>query len=103
MIMSLSLLLHELATNAAKYGALSVPEGRVHISWLVEEGSGTLRLKWVESGGPPVSAPTETGFGTELIQSAMPYSLGGTVEQKFASGGLETEVVVPLGSTPLAS
>ncbi len=102
-IMSLSLLLHELATNAAKYGAFSVPGGRVHIQWQIEQEGGQLRLKWLESGGPPVGVPSETGFGTQLIQSAMPYSLGGTVEQRFAAGGLETEIVIPLGSAPPAS
>lgn len=102
-VMSISLLLHELATNAAKYGALSVPEGRVRIDWLMEDGNRQVRLRWVESGGPPVSEPLKTGFGTQLIKSAIPYSLGGMVEQRFATDGLETEIVIPLGSTPLAT
>ncbi|TIT58479.1 MAG: histidine kinase, partial [Mesorhizobium sp.] len=53
---------------------------------------------WVESGGPPVTPPATTGYGTELIQSATTYSLGGQVEQKYLVGGLETEIVIPLGS-----
>lgn len=99
-IMSLSLVLHELATNAAKYGALSGSGGRVRIGWQVEEGNTQLRLKWVESGGPPVTPPPKTGYGTQLIQSATTYSLGGKVEQKYAAGGLEAEIVIPLGSAP---
>lgn len=102
-MMSLSLVLHELATNAAKYGALSVPGGRVHVSWHVEEENTQLRLNWVESGGPPVAPPATTGYGTQLIQSATTYSLGGRVEQDYAAGGLEAEIVIPLGSASLSS
>jgi two-component sensor histidine kinase len=102
-IMSLSLVLHELATNAAKYGALSVAGGQVRVSWRVEEDNSRLRLNWVESGGPPVSPPAKTGYGTKLIQSSTTYSLSGQVEQKYAAGGLEAEIVIPLGSAPLPS
>ncbi|RUV75908.1 MAG: histidine kinase [Mesorhizobium sp.] len=97
-LQSLSLVLHELATNAAKYGALSVSDGQVRVSWRIEEGNCRLRLRWVESGGPPVTPPATTGYGTELIQSATTYSLGGQVELKYLVGGLETEIVIPLGS-----
>ncbi|TIS66236.1 PAS domain-containing protein [Mesorhizobium sp.] len=100
-LQSLSLVLHELATNAAKYGALSVSGGQVRVSWRIEEGNCRLRLRWVESGGPPVTPPATTGYGTELIQSATTYSLGGQVEQKYLVGGLETEIVIPLGSASL--
>jgi two-component sensor histidine kinase len=100
-IMSLSLVLHELATNAAKYGALSVSAGQVRISWQVGEESNQLRLKWEESGGPPVTPPSTTGFGTDLIQSAIEYSLGGHVEQNYAPSGLQAEIVIPLGSASL--
>ncbi len=93
--MSLSLVLHELATNAAKYGALSVAGGLVHVSWHIEEENTRLRLNWVDSGGPAVVATT--GYGTQLIQSATTYSLGGRVEQDYAAGGLEAEIVIPLG------
>ena len=96
-IMSLSLVLHELATNAAKYGALSVPGGQVRIRWQLEDDNSRLRLRWVESGGPPVTPPATTGYGTKLIDSATTYSLGGEVEQRYAPGGLETELVIPLG------
>jgi len=93
-IMSLSLVLHELATNAAKYGALSVLGGQVQVSWQIEEAN-RLRLKWEESGGPQANPPAETGFGTHLIQSTMTYSLGGQVVQDFASEGLRAEMVFP--------
>jgi len=98
MVMSLSLILHELATNAAKYGALSASGGQVQVSWQLEEDGSRLRLHWVESGGPRVTTPAKTGFGTELIQSATIYSLGGEVEQNYTEGGLQAEIVIPLGS-----
>jgi two-component sensor histidine kinase len=100
-IMSLGLVLHELATNAAKYGALSVSEGQIRIGWQVEEANSILRLWWVESGGPTVTAPTATGYGTKLIQSATSFTLGGHVEQEFTADGLKTEIVIPLGDGPL--
>ncbi|WP_407046070.1 HWE histidine kinase domain-containing protein [Mesorhizobium abyssinicae] len=100
-IMSLSLVLHELATNAAKYGALSSSGGRVRITWQVEDDNTWLRLMWVESGGPPVTPPATTGYGTKLIQSATTYSPGGRVEQNYAKGGLEVEIVIPLGGAAL--
>jgi two-component sensor histidine kinase len=65
-----------------------------------EEENSRLRLNWVESGGPPVTPPATTGYGTQLIQSATTYSLGGQVEQKHAAGGLDTEIVIPLGRGP---
>jgi len=65
----LSLALHELATNAAKYGALSVPEGRVELLWTIGEGEDRLlRLAWRETGGPPVSPPQRKGMGTQLLR-----------------------------------
>jgi len=63
--LSLSLLLHELATNAVKYGSLSVPDGLVQIEWWVKEE--TFCLSWKEEGGPPARASTATGFGSRLI------------------------------------
>jgi two-component sensor histidine kinase len=95
-ISALSLVLHELATNAAKYGALFTPGGRVRVSWRLQEPDGELRLEWEESGGPAVTPPATTGYGTHLIRSTTTYSLGGQVEQEYAAGGLKTEVVIPL-------
>src|SRR3546814_2254554 len=61
-----------------------------------------LRIKWAESGGPPVTPPATTGYGTRLIQYTTTYSLGGQVEQEYAIGGLEAEIVIPLGKASLA-
>jgi two-component sensor histidine kinase len=102
-IMSLSLILHELATNAAKYGALSVSGGKVRVGWQVEEADSRLRLNWVESDGPPVSPRATTGYGTHLIQSAAAYTLGGKVKLEYAVSGLKAEIVIPLGKAALAS
>lgn len=77
---TLSLVLHELVTNAAKYGALSVPEGRVEINWNLSHDSGGARfltLLWREQDGPPVSPPTRAGFGTRLLASALNPQQGG--------------------------
>jgi len=98
MIMSLSLVLHELATNAAKHGALSKAGGKVRIRRHLDDESGRLRLDWVESGGPPVSPPDATGYGTRLIRSTITYNLQGTVELDYAADGFRAEVVIPLGN-----
>ncbi|MCA1440452.1 PAS domain-containing protein [Ensifer sp. IC4062] len=97
-IMSLSLILHELATNAIKHGALSVPEGQIRLRWELEEASPRhLRLIWQESGGPPVVPPVSPGFGTQLIEFAAERELGGSVELNYAQSGLGVEIVVPIG------
>lgn len=94
---SLGLVLHELATNAAKYGALSVPEGRVSIGWTVDKPGGHLHLTWVESGGPPVTTPTTLGFGSKLIRTAI---AGGEVDKIFAPEGVRVKIDIPLGPLP---
>jgi two-component system CheB/CheR fusion protein len=96
--LGLSLILHELGTNAAKYGALSHSEGRVHVSWHIEERGGgkRVRLRWEERDGPQVERPEEKGFGTRLIERASTYELEGEVELDYASGGLRCELVFPL-------
>ena len=68
--MSLTLCLHELATNAAKYGALSNGSGQVRVGWDLPADARKARLTWLESGGPPVVAPERKGFGSRLIESA---------------------------------
>jgi two-component system CheB/CheR fusion protein len=82
--------LHELGTNATKFGALSHREGRLRISWVVEEtDSGrSVRLTWQERGGPTIAQPPARGFGTEMIEHACAYELGGEAELDFAPGGL---------------
>jgi light-regulated signal transduction histidine kinase (bacteriophytochrome)/CheY-like chemotaxis protein len=90
----LALVLHELATNAAKYGALSRASGRLAISWRREEDDG-LALLWAESGGPPVVAPKRTGFGSVLIDRGIPFDLGGRAEIDYAVDGLRADIAIP--------
>ncbi|MCX7196537.1 MAG: GAF domain-containing protein, partial [Proteobacteria bacterium] len=91
-----SLGIHELATNAAKYGALSVPGGSVHLDWREEQRDmRMLVLHWVERGGPAVREPSQRGFGLTLIESSLSYELGGTVEFAFAPGGFTCTVALP--------
>gem|GEM_PF-824080 len=91
---NLSLALHELATNAMKYGALSVPEGRVAVRWRNDDGR--LCLAWRESGGPAVRAPDTRGFGTRMIERGLASELGGTVAVDFRPDGLVCEIDAPL-------
>ena len=97
-VLPLGLILHELATNAVKHGALSAPSGSVRVGWVLEEADGRhlLRLRWEERGGPWVAPPTSRGFGTRLIEFATERDLGGRAEQIFASNGLSAEIMVPL-------
>jgi two-component sensor histidine kinase len=87
----IGLALHELATNSAKYGALSVPEGRVDVSWNVTANGGTgptLSLSWRERGGPPVQSPERMGFGRKVLEAVAPSSLNGKARLEFAPDGL---------------
>lgn len=95
---SLSLVLHELAVNAAKYGALSAPGGTVHVSWSVEdEGEGrVLLLSWREEGGPPPERPGGSGFGGQLIEYGVRQELGGTATTEHPPEGLRLSLRVPL-------
>jgi PAS domain S-box-containing protein len=94
---ALGLVLHELATNAVKHGALSVMSGRVRLTW--RRTGGRFCLTWVESGGPTVAAPAHRGFGSVLIQQSIPYELGGTVDLGFAASGVHCTIVLPLPPT----
>ena len=96
--LGLSLILHELATNAAKYGALSRSEGRVRVSWQVEQGDDgrRVRLRWEEQGVPELEAPGRRGFGTRLIERACRHELEGEVELDYTPEGLRCELVFPL-------
>lgn len=89
--LALSLGLHELATNAAKYGALSRPDGRVQVHW--GSASGQLNLKWHESGGPPVTPPARRGFGSRLLENAIARDLGHT-KLEFMPEGVRCEFSV---------
>lgn len=89
----LALVVHELTTNAAKYGALS-DSGRVEIGLDLLPG-GDLRMSWRERGGPAVMPPKRKGFGTTIITSSIPHELGGTAEVHYKTAGMEGEFVVP--------
>ena len=91
--LTMALLFHELATNAAKYGALSQQIGKISVRW--SHADPWLNLKWRESEGPPVSVPNHRGFGTRLFLRAL-EQFGGKVEATFASTGLICELSVPL-------
>ena len=92
--LSLSLLLHELATNALKYGSLSAESGEVHVHWRVDRDADEAVLSWRESGGPPVTPPVRRGFGTRLIGMGL-VGTGG-VNVRYLASGLEAEFQAPL-------
>jgi two-component sensor histidine kinase len=89
---------HELATNAAKYGAFSAPAGTVAVTWSVahDGGADTLDLAWTESGGPEVRAPAQRGFGSLLITRAPIYELGARVELDYLAAGVQCRLALPL-------
>jgi len=88
------LALHELATNAAKYGSLSAPEGRLSVTW-ARDPDGSVLLCWQETGGPPVNAPTHRGFGSRVIQGSIADQLQGSVRLDWRAEGLYVEFRVP--------
>jgi PAS domain S-box-containing protein len=93
--LALSLVFHELGTNAAKYGALSVPAGRVAVTWRFTAQDG-LHIEWRETGGPAIeSAPTAEGYGSTLIKLSVERDLGGTFAAHYGRGGFECEIAVP--------
>jgi two-component sensor histidine kinase len=95
--LALSMALHELATNAVKYGALSEPDGRVTLSWSVSGGSWPqAHLRWRERGGPPVRAPSRRGFGSRLLERGLKHDLAAKVKLDFEPGGLVCCIDAPL-------
>ncbi|MGN2243749.1 PAS domain-containing protein [Frateuria sp. GZRR33] len=97
--LAFAMVLHELGTNAVKYGALSNQDGRIDIQW---QANGTLRLTWTESGGPPVEPPGGRGFGSRLIERGLRHEIGGRVTLDFAPAGVVCTIEVPLdGLGPL--
>jgi PAS domain S-box-containing protein len=99
---SLTLVLHELTTNAVKYGSLSVPSGMVLVTWSVNER--VLRLSWTETGGPTIeSPPASTGFGAQLIEMSATGNLGGTTERHWDKTGLRFVFDAPLDRIRMAS
>jgi two-component system, chemotaxis family, CheB/CheR fusion protein len=104
-----ALAIHELATNAIKYGALSKPSGRVDVSWRIDNGSdpGQLVFEWREKGGPSVTAPRRKGFGSELLERTIAFELKGKTTLKFSTSGVQCTIAIPIDRriihTPLAS
>jgi two-component sensor histidine kinase len=98
MAQPMAMVLHELATNAVKHGALSVPAGRVSVSWRVEPGPPRLlQLRWSEAGGPAVSGPPERrGFGSRVLDATVRHQLGGRVRSTWEAAGLVHEIELPL-------
>ena len=103
-VMAIALALHELATNAAKYGALSEPEGRISVSWAVggagpEAGAPGFGLRWQERGGPRVVAPARRGFGSRLIEDVLAVELGGKVQLAYEPEGVVCIISAPLDAS----
>ena len=96
--LSLTMAIHELATNAWKYGALSVPEGRVSLDWSVtgSEPDAKFQMRWRETGGPVVSTPTKTGFGSRLIGGSFGSDFGGNTEFHYKPTGYEWTLNAPV-------
>jgi PAS domain S-box-containing protein len=94
---AMAMVLHELATNAAKYGALSTQSGRVSVRWNRKFNASTLRfvVEWRESGGPRVETPKTSGYGTSIVHDLIPYEFGGTVDVSFAPEGIQCRLEIP--------
>ena len=92
---TMAMVLHELATNAAKYGAFSTPLGSVSVRWELRSNGkepAQLKLQWREEGGPVVAAPSRPGYGTSVIKELIPYELGGTVELEYRENGVSCTI-----------
>ncbi len=101
--LSVSMALHELATNAVKYGALSVPAGMVNVEWsLARHSEQRLRLRWSETGGPPVAEPSAEGFGTRMLKRILGPELGGRVDLRFRPEGAECILDAPVSQSAVA-
>ncbi len=99
-VLSLGMIFHELATNAAKYGALHTPDGRILIDWgLADQRHRKLKLSWREIGGPKVAVPARKGFGSRLIERNIRHDLAGEIDLVYAPEGLIAELTVPLDRT----
>jgi two-component sensor histidine kinase len=92
---AIAIVLHELVTNASKYGALSTPHGRITVRWDWRGAKEWLSLLWTEAGGPAVAVPSQTGYGTRAIRQLIPHELGGTVDLTFDTGGMRCRIELP--------
>ena len=98
---SVAMVFHELSTNAAKYGALSSPYGRLSVRWQWlpnDAGQGRAAIEWEESGGPVVSGSELPGLGMEIIRELIPHETGGTVDLTFPSAGVRCRLELPADS-----
>ncbi len=91
---TMALVVHELVTNSAKYGALTDRSGHVSVDLSIPD-DGALIIKWREQGGPPVQAPTRRGFGSTIIERTVPFELNGKVETRFKLAGFEADIMIP--------
>jgi CheY-like chemotaxis protein len=91
---TLALVVHEMMTNSAKYGALADSTGQVEVVWRLDPGS-SLVIEWKESGGPPVQPPARRGFGTTIIERSIPFDLKGDAELRFDLLGVQARFVIP--------
>ncbi len=98
--LSVAMAIHELASNAAKYGSLSDPRGALSVTWIVTPGPDRrLQLSWTESGGPPVPGPpTRRGFGTTMIERSMAYEWNAKVDRSFPESGVVCVIDLPFTS-----
>ena len=94
-----ALAIHELATNALKYGALSQPSGRIEITWRLDESTNPAELvfEWRERGGPEVKPPPRKGFGTELLERTLAFEFKGQTALAFEPAGLHCTITLPFG------
>ena len=91
---TMALVIHEMVTNAAKYGALTDHSGKILINLRIQD-DGALQIEWREIGGPPVQAPSRQGFGTTIIEKTIPYELKGTVKTRYLVTGFEADIMIP--------
>jgi two-component sensor histidine kinase len=95
---SMAIVLHELVTNASKYGALATKDGRISVCWDWQwDGPAKRRLllEWVETGGSPIIRPRQAGYGTFAIRDLIPYELGGIVDLAFDVNGVRCRIELP--------
>jgi PAS domain S-box-containing protein len=97
-IQAVAMVLHELVTNAAKYGSLSLPSGKVCVTWDRQSSEAGVKLvfEWSELGGPPVAAELPSSYGTNLIRDLIPHELGGTVDLQFTAEGVNCKIAFPI-------
>ena len=101
---AMAMVIHELVTNAAKHGALSVQSGHVSVRWYRKlNASAQLVLVWQETGGPRVEAPKKSGYGTSVVRGLIPYEFGGTVDFSFAPEGVRCRLEIPFDQVSSAS